>query len=99
MGKYIDKDEVVAELTKRKSELQSMIAELGIFESNTIGLLREADLYDDILSMLDTITIKEADLETEITLWANAIPEIRLDDVERIARHFYELGLQTQKEE
>ena len=99
MGKYIDKDEVVAELTKRKSELQSMIAELGIFESNTIGLLREVDLYDDILSMLDTITIKEADLETEITLWANAIPEIRLDDVERLAKYFYELGLQTQKEE
>ena len=36
-----------------------------------------------------------ADLEEEITLWANAIPEIRLDDVERIAKHFFELGLKT----
>jgi hypothetical protein len=91
--------DLVEEIKKRKSELHSTIAELGIFESNTIGLLREVDLYDDILSMLDTITIKEADLETEITLWANAIPEIRLDDVERLAKYFYELGLQTQKEE
>ena len=72
---------------------------MGIFESNTIGLLREVDLYDEILSMLDTIAIKEVDLEKEITLWANAIPEIRLDDVERLARYFYELGLQAQKGE
>lgn len=32
------------------------------------------------------------DLDLEITLWANAIPEIRLDDVERLAKHFFELG-------
>ena len=91
--------DLVAEIEKRKSELHSTIAELGIFESNTIGLLREVDLYDEILSMLDTIAIKEVDLEKEITLWANAIPEIRLDDVERLARYFYELGLQAQKGE
>ena len=37
--------------------------------------------------------MKEVDLDLEITLWANAIPEIRLDDVERLAKHFFQLGL------
>ena len=59
----IDKDKVVAEIKKRKSELQSRIAELGTFESNTLGLFQDMDLYDDILSFLDTLEVKEVDLE------------------------------------
>lgn len=42
---------------------------------------------------------KKVDLDLEITLWANAIPEIRLDDVERLAKHFFELGIKAQKGE
>ena len=41
--------------------------------------------------------VKDVDLESEITLWANAIPEIRLDDIERLATYFFELGLKVQK--
>ena len=48
--KLIDKDKVVAEIEKRKSKLQSRIAELSTFESNTLGLFQDMDLYDDILS-------------------------------------------------
>lgn len=59
MKQYIDKDTLVTELEKRKSELHSIIAELDTFEANTLGLLREVDLYDEILSMLDAIEIKE----------------------------------------
>ena len=40
---------------------------------------------------------EKVDLEIEILLWTNAIPEIRYDDVKRIAEYFYELGLKTQK--
>ena len=39
--------------------------------------------------------MEDVDLNLEITLWANAIPEIRLDDVERLAKYFYELGLKA----
>lgn len=44
---------------------------------------------------IDTLEVKEVDLDLEITLWANAIPEIRLDDVERLAKYFFELGLKS----
>ena len=42
---------------------------------------------------------EKVDLEIEIILWTNAIPEIRYDDVKRIAEYFYELGLKAQKGE
>lgn len=60
----IDKDKVVAEIERRKSEIQSRIAEFGTFESNTLGLFQEVDLYDDILSFLDTLEVKEVDFES-----------------------------------
>lgn len=59
MKRYIDKDAIIAEIERRKSELLSRIAELGTFESNTLGLFQEVDLYDDILSFLDTLEVKE----------------------------------------
>lgn len=47
---------------------------------------------------IDTLETKEVDLGIEITLWANAIPEIRLDDVERLAKYFFEFGLKAKGE-
>ncbi len=38
---------------------------------------------------------KEVDLDIEIALWANALPEIQLDDIERLAKYFFELGLKA----
>ena len=59
MEQYISKSAIVAEIEKRKSELQSRIAELGTFESNTLGLFQDVDLYDDILSFIDTLDMKD----------------------------------------
>ena len=42
--------------------------------------------------------MEDVDLNLEITLWANAIPEIQLDDVEKLATYFFELGLKTKGE-
>lgn len=103
MAQYIDKDKVVAEIEKRKSELQSRIAELGTFESNTLGLFQDVDLYDDILSFLDTLETKEIDLKKEFydfldTLTGKDNGHLSEDELFRIAEYFYELGL-TQKGE
>ena len=38
---------------------------------------------------------KEEDLDIDIALWANALPEIQLDDIERLAKYFFELGLKA----
>ena len=86
--KLIDKDALVAKLEKRR-------------EKNSRNKLNLVAAFEDnyLLSFLDTLEVKEKDLEKEVTLWANAIPEIRLDDVQRLAKHFFELGLKAKKGE
>ena len=90
MKQYIDKDALVAEIERKirtEQGYSSGDAECGY-----------RDCARDILSFINVLEVKEVDLDSEIILWANAIPEIRLDDVERLAKHFYELGLSQKGE-
>ena len=91
MKQYIDKAALVAEIEKKirtEQGYSSGDAECGY-----------RDCTRDILSFIDTLEVKEVDLDMEVALWANAIPEIRLDDIERLAKYFFELGLKAQKGE
>ena len=90
MKQYIDKDALVAEIERKirtEQGYSSGDAECGY-----------RDCARDILSFINELETKEVDLDSEIILWANAIPEIRLDDIERLAKHFYELGLSQKGE-
>lgn len=53
----------------------------------------------DVQCEIDTLDVKEVDLDLETSLWANAIPEIRLDDIEKLAKYFFDLGLKALKGE
>ena len=70
MEQYISKTALIAEIEKRKSELQSRIVEFGTFESNTLGLFQDVDLYDEILSFLDTLEVKDEDATNIKTEWS-----------------------------
>lgn len=113
--KYIDAEKLKAEIERQESEIKSQIAELGNFESNEIGLFNYLDLYDDILSFITSLQHEQPDVDLEkeinieISKWT-CYEEIgfgaRYDakpfdgrDIEKIARHFYELGLNARKEE
>lgn len=90
----IDKSEVVKEIEKRL-HANGAFDEVGDEAwSEDVGM---CNAYKSILSFLNTLEVKDVDLDLEITLLANAIPEIRLDDVERLAKYFFELGLKTKK--
>jgi hypothetical protein len=95
---YIKKSALVTEI-KSKRKCAQTLCDNAINSSmqQFYGGMKQGCV--DILSFLDTLEVKEADLNLEITLWANAIPEIRLDDVERLATYFFELGLKAQKGE
>lgn len=89
MRQYIDKSVVITEIENLKNDAK-------IYPSDFYcGRL---SICNELMNFLDTLEAKDVDLELEITLWANAIPEIRLDDVERLAKYFFELGLKLQKE-
>ena len=92
MKRYINKDVLAAKIENRIKETESMQSMVDPFWEGQISA------FDSVLKILNTLEIIEVDLDLEITLWANAIPEIRLDDVERLAKYFYELGLKTKGE-
>lgn len=95
MTQYIDKDAVIAEIERRIKEVSQI--EKASYE---IGL---CDAYKTIISVLDTLEVKEVDLEDEIERFVKsekfqkASGTIKVTNL--LAKHFYELGLKTQKGE
>ena len=104
MAQYIPKADVVAEIKRRIKEIP---------KNETDKILRavcgnEAFVLMELLSFLDTIKVKEVDLEKEIK---NEIDEywydndygaiqrhggtitMEVSDVKEIAKHFFKLGL------
>ena len=79
------------QLTKEQQKLWRKEIEQACISGGEMGVELAKDAR-----YKENLEVKEVDLDLEITLWANAIPEIRLDDVKRLAKHFFELGLKTQ---
>lgn len=102
MTHLIDKDALVAEI-KRRKELVSDPILLG----NDL-MIGERNAYFNLLPFLDTIEVKEVDLEKEVDdafleNKCNITDNVSLGEFERIAKHFFELGVavgnKTQKGE
>ena len=89
--KLIDRDALVAEIEKIIEEPAPSHDSQCPWEDGYYCGLYKAE------SIIDSLEVKEVDLDNEIILWANAIPEIRLDDMERLAKYFFELGLNYKK--
>jgi hypothetical protein len=105
MAQYIDKSTLVAEIKKIKSYIGSD-KYLSDFEKGC-NFGRE-DVCDSLLNFIDTLEVKEVDLEKEIQQHINDCLDIKFPttdvkmiakDVEYTARKFFELGLKTQKGE
>lgn len=98
MTKYIDKATVVAEIEKRKQEWKY---------GSSIEAKYKHEECDDILSSINTIEVKEVDLEKETKKWwnehlhLNPKNQLWMDAYQSItfAKHFFELGLKVQKGE
>ena len=92
MKQYIDKDTLVAEIERIKKE-----------ECPTDTYEGRCKLFwiEQFLSFLDTLEVKEVDLDEEIDrVWDNTSDNFSEDgwkEFEDIAKHFFELGLKAQK--
>jgi len=89
MAKYINKSAVVAEIKRRRRDWW--------FGSSTEAKFKREEC-DDILSLLDTLEVKEVDLEKEIDIWyqnkaSKEFEKVFYEDIEECAKHFFELGL------
>jgi len=99
MTKYISKDAAVAEIERRKEEHKEDYRKYGSPYDSVL-----CDEMEDILSFLDTLEVKEVDLEEEYEeyvvddpIFGNFITNDTMGM--ELAKHFFELGLKAQKGE
>ena len=100
MTQYILKSAVVAEIERLKERFIAFHHRDGNnWPLDNYGKMRA---YNEVLSFLDTLEVKEVDLEKEIdevffkdTL-GNATKKLTHKHLSTIAKHFFELGLSSQ---
>ena len=109
MGKYIDKDALVAEIERNLKYANNGILyaqngfEKGLneYEVDLNAWEHCQSMCKNILSILDTLEVKEVDLEKELDLMIT--PELKfhkaLPSLMDVAKHFFELGIKVQKGE
>ena len=99
MAQYIDKNTLVAEIIKLDG--------LNCLESPTISHNEDykcgyGRALEKVRNFIDTLEVKEVDLEEELSEvwkdWANEY-DISFVSYKKIAKHFFEVGLKTQKGE
>lgn len=115
--KLIDKAALVAELEKRTDELYDLLPNASKVEDGIITISEACNTgkytaLESFRKYIDTLEVKEVDLEREIDDYINEhfsecddgvlisdanSTELTLLDVTSIARHFFELGVKVQK--
>lgn len=105
MAQYVNKDALVAEITRRKTNIKEYCLQKGHDERFDVV----PEQLAHILSFIDTLEVKEVNLEKEIdNVWNphfnlgwddNSLLSINHKSFESIAKHFFELGIQARKKE
>jgi hypothetical protein len=99
MSQYIDKDAVVAEIKERIDRDNEKAASYpDNSETDYLYRVKEA-VYKDLLSFLNTLEVKEVDLEKEISFqWSKfCLNGKDKDSFIKVVKHFFELGLNVKK--
>ena len=102
--KLIDKDALVAEIEKTE-EISKDAADKAVDTYFKIHFDGWVTACRSILSFIDTLEVKEVDLEKELDEWKKYGPHTNYpwctipDAIEITAEHFFGLGLKAQKGE
>ncbi len=114
MAQYIDKDALVADITHKIKVLEAFIKNFDRISDKVEKAKNKIEALSDELLLLDTIEVKEADLDSAIRTYLTNHFNIYEDgvlqskksglplstyDIIKVAKHFFELGLKAQKGE
>lgn len=104
--KLIDKDALVAEIERliERAKAERVLYPKTILAAKNYLLIED---YNKLISFINTIEVKEVDLEKEIGRWMDKlddkycifVDDYSIQDIKSTARHFFELGLKAQKGE
>lgn len=95
MKQYIDKDALVAEIKRRIILLENKSD--GIISMLASGMF--VNEYKDLLSFLDTLEVKEVNLDREIYSCIRNLHTVpNFEELNKFARHFFELGIKLKGE-
>lgn len=97
MTPYINKAELEAEI-KRRIEAHKETLKNCDSNISEIALKGSMSAYQSLLHFLNTIKVKEVDLDKEIELIKGDYEQVDVawnNDFDFIARHFFELGFQA----
>ena len=99
MAKLIDKDALVTEIENLENTYKKCPTRNSYEEGLKVGRLIG---YKDALHKIDTLEVKEVDLESEMdsyfeTMEVQEHEYIFEDTFQRIAKHFFELGLEAKQ--
>jgi len=104
MKQYIDKSALVEEIERRKKYYENIQMIKPVYESNI-------EDFNELLSFLDTLEVKEVDIRSEVSNWWNShyagvkqgytfegYSGHYMDNstIVNLAQYFYELGIKSQ---
>jgi hypothetical protein len=105
MTHLIDKDRIVAEIKERINRDNEKAASYSDGSEFDYFYRLKESLYKDLLSFINTLEVKEVDLEKEIKLYKMRNPiighreESLYNYMSNVAKHFFGLGLKVDKGE
>ena len=91
MAHYIPKSVVVAEIERRIKDILELVHPNNYDKA-------ALQLYKGLLSFINTIEVKDVDLEKEITLMEEkyyGFESLSRSDIIEMIKHFFELGLKA----
>jgi hypothetical protein len=88
---YIDKSALVAEIERRATFFMGESKKKTTSDDSSCAVA----LYG-LLSFLDTLEVKEVELDWEINLWVKNLHRVpNFEELNKFAKHFFELGLKA----
>ena len=99
MEQYIKKSAVLAEIRKYKNNAEAYLKyHHNRNDKSVYSFEQEKLVMCELLSSLDTLEVKEVELDEEIEIYFKGFGKfasVGIDDCIDIAKHFFELGLKA----
>lgn len=105
MSQYLDKADVMAKINDWRDSLFKCILSIPLDGRDKADATLEYEVLGKVISYLDTLEVKEVNIEKELDEWMKYGPHTNYpwctipDAIKITAEHFFELGLETKLKE